>query len=307
MPYFLALDAGGTKTDYLLADQTRVLARVRTGTIKRMRVDAPTATAHLASALEQLTARSGVSMGEIAHTCVGTAGNTIPLVTGFLRAELGARVSGGLLVLGDVEIALDAAFPGLPGILVLAGTGSNVAGRGTDGVVRTAGGWGPALADQGSGYRIGHLALRGVCLAHDEERSTALFAEMLTHWQLSSFEDLVDFANRSPAPDFSQLTHLVVRCAEAGDWLAQEVLAGAGEELAYLVCALARRLRSASADAGFTPQLAFTGSILERIPAVREALLRSVQREFPTVEGVPGVVDPVVGALWRARSAYAGG
>ena len=43
MNFFLALDAGGTKTDYVLADETRELARVRTGTIKRMRVDAATA------------------------------------------------------------------------------------------------------------------------------------------------------------------------------------------------------------------------------------------------------------------------
>ena len=40
MSFFLAVDAGGTKTDYVLADATRVLARVRTGTIKRMRTDA---------------------------------------------------------------------------------------------------------------------------------------------------------------------------------------------------------------------------------------------------------------------------
>ena len=43
MSFFLALDAGGTKTDYVLADETRELERVRTGTIKRMRTDAATA------------------------------------------------------------------------------------------------------------------------------------------------------------------------------------------------------------------------------------------------------------------------
>ena len=41
--FFLAVESGGTKTDYLLADETRELARVRTGTIKRMRTDAETA------------------------------------------------------------------------------------------------------------------------------------------------------------------------------------------------------------------------------------------------------------------------
>ena len=47
MSFFLALDAGGTKTDYVLADETRELARVRTGSIKRMRVDAATASQNL--------------------------------------------------------------------------------------------------------------------------------------------------------------------------------------------------------------------------------------------------------------------
>ena len=37
MIFFLALDAGGTKTDYVLADEMCELALVRTGTIKRMR------------------------------------------------------------------------------------------------------------------------------------------------------------------------------------------------------------------------------------------------------------------------------
>jgi len=41
--FFLALDAGGTKTDSVIADETREPARVRTGTIKRMRTDAETA------------------------------------------------------------------------------------------------------------------------------------------------------------------------------------------------------------------------------------------------------------------------
>jgi hypothetical protein len=134
MSYFLALDAGGTKTDYVLADETRELARVRTGTIKRMRIDAATACHNLESALAELSALTGVSMKDITRTCVGTAGETVSLVTDWLHESITARVGGGLLILGDVEIALDAAFPGRAGVLVLAGTGSNVVGRTSQGV-----------------------------------------------------------------------------------------------------------------------------------------------------------------------------
>src|SRR5580704_17460876 len=138
MPYYLAIDAGGTKTDYLLADETRELARVRSATIKRLRVDADTATRTLDDALAQLAALGGISFRNITRTCIGTAGESVPLVADWLRNAFAARVSGDLLLLGDVEIALDAAFPGQPGILVLAGTGSNVAGRAPSGTITTA-------------------------------------------------------------------------------------------------------------------------------------------------------------------------
>ena len=59
MPFYLAIDAGGTKTDYLLADETRELARVRSATIKRLRVDADTAARTLDDALTQLSALGG--------------------------------------------------------------------------------------------------------------------------------------------------------------------------------------------------------------------------------------------------------
>jgi glucosamine kinase len=303
MSYFLALDSGGTKTDYVLADEARELARVRTGSIKRMRVDAGTACRNLESALAELTARTGISMQEITRTCIGTAGETIPLVKDWLRESITARVAGGLLILGDVEIALDAAFPGQPGVLAMAGTGSNVLGRDEAGKLVSGGGWGPALADQGSGHFIGLESLRAIFLARDEERETRLLPAILEFWKLASSDDLVAHANRIPAPDFSTLTGVVASCAAAGDEIALSVLRKQGEDLAYLVQLVIRRLRRASTRQGWTPPIAFTGSILANIPPVREALISAVQREFPEAQAPQqGEVDPLNGALWRART-----
>ena len=302
MDLFLAIDAGGTKTDYLLADQTREIARVRGGTIKRMRTDEESATGNLDEALTELVRSSGVALSMIERTCIGTAGETVPLVTSFLRKEFSDRVGGELILLGDVEIALDAAFPGQPGVLVLAGTGSNVAGRNHLGRLTSAGGWGPALADQGSGHRIGLETLRATFRAIDEGYSTLLLPAVLEYWQLDSIEQLVAFANQAPSPDFSRLTHLVLRCAEEGDPVASSVLRQEGEDLAHLACLIIRRLKLSSTDAAWIPALAFAGSIMEKLLPVRRALTVAVQREFPGIETLDGVVDPVMGALWRART-----
>jgi glucosamine kinase len=300
MSYFLALDAGGTKVDYVLADDTQALARVRTGTIKRTRVEETIALARLKEGLHKLETISGISMKMVTRTCVGTAGQTIPLVADWLRNEIGKWVSGELLLLGDVEIALDAAFPGAGGVIALAGTGSNVAGRTCDGTLTSAGGWGPALADQGSGNRIGQQALRSIFLAYDEGRPTSLRSAVLEFWSVGSIEHLVAFANTTPGPDFSQVVPLVLRCAAQGDPVANEVLRREGEDLAHLVILVIRRLLAAEPD--HMPGLAFAGSIMEYVPPVRKALIAAVQRRFPALQTVAGVVDPVQGALRRART-----
>lgn len=307
MAFFLAMDVGGTKTDYVLADETRELARVRTGTIKRLRTDARTATANLEQALAELTASSGVSMDSITRTCVGTAGESVPLVSDWLRESLTARVSGELILIGDVEIALDAAFHGGAGVLAMAGTGSNVAGRTNDGKLTTAGGWGPALSDQGSGHRIGLEGLRAAFLAKDEGRSTLLLDAVLEFWQLASLDILVEYANSNPEPDFSRLTEVILRCAYRGDEVAAEVLRKEGEDLAWLVRLVIRRLQAASAAAGSSepyrlPSLAFTGSIMEKVQPVRDALIAAVRTEFPAIQTLDGVIDPLAGAVWRART-----
>lgn len=306
MPLYLAVDAGGTKTDFALADETRILARARCGSIKRMRVDAATAEANLDAALSELTAATGISLQQVARTCVGTAGETVPLVVEWIRAAFGSRVGGELILRGDVEIALDAGFRGGEGILVLAGTGSNVLARGPDGALTGAGGYGPVLADQGSGHRIGQQVLRRIFLAKDERIATTLTDEVLRFWQLGSLNALIAFVHADPRPDLASLAPIVLRCAIAGDALAHEVLAHEGEELGYLVRLLLRRAwpQQAAAQpslAAAQPSLAFAGSVMEHYAPVRQALLTAVRAEFPGVGELPGVVDPVEGALWRAR------
>lgn len=294
MALYLAVDAGGTKALYALADETRELARVRGGSIKRMRVDAATADANLAAALKELEAAAGVSLKDVTRTCVGTAGESVALVADWLREEFGARVGGELVLVGDVEIALDAAFCGEPGVLVLAGTGSNVAARQRDGSVISAGGWGPLLGDEGSGYRIASEGLRAVFRAIDAGRETMLLGRVLEFWGLKDISELV--AKVHAGPDFPPLAQLVVECAAAGDEVSREVLQTQGEALGQVVLRLLRR-----ADLGERVRVAFAGSIVEHVMPVREAMERVVRAEFAGVEFRVGVVDPIDGALWRAR------
>ncbi len=302
MGLYLAADAGGTRTTFLLADDHRELARTVTGTIKRMRADAATTASNLDQALSELTLASGIPMSAVTATCVGAAGYTVPLVVDWMHQAFAARVGGAFHLAGDVEIALDAGFAGEPGVLLLSGTGSNVAGRLATGEIVTAGGWGPALSDQASGYGIGRAGLRAAVVEHDEHGASPLLQAILDLWQLQDFQSLVDVANRQPPPDLSRLAPLVVAQATAGDPVATGVLESESADLAYIARIILRRVvASTQSHPGFTPRLALAGSILEHVPLVRDRILHLLQQDVPDLQPLPGVVDPVQGALWRAR------
>ena len=305
MAYFLGVDAGGTKAEFVLGDETRELARARTGTLKLMKTDAETAEANLRSGLESLQSATRVEAQLVTRTCVGTAGETVPLVTAWLREAFARHVGGELLILGDVEIALDSAFPGGRGVLVLAGTGSNVAGRTAAGQVVRAGGWGPALADQGSGHFLGLEGLRRGFLARDEVRPTRLLEMAREFWELESLGALVEYANANPAPDYSKLAPGVVALADQGDGVAREVVEQGGRDLAMLAGLVIERIRALenSGPAGQfpAPGVAVAGSILERVAGVRNALAAELRQRYPGIEVMEKPADPPAGALWRAR------
>src|SRR4051812_21887708 len=139
MALYLAIDAGGTKTRCLLADDERVLARAETGTVKLMRVAEADATSRLRAMLAEAAGAAGVSLNQVQRTCFGLAGSRSESVQQWASRAIGDCVGGELLLCGDEAVALDAAFQDGPGILVIAGTGSHAIGRAGDGTSFSAG------------------------------------------------------------------------------------------------------------------------------------------------------------------------
>jgi N-acetylglucosamine kinase-like BadF-type ATPase len=299
--YFLAVDAGATKADFLLADDSAELARVRGGSIKVLNTSPEAAEANFIQAARQLEQISGVPLAKVTRTCIGTAGFSAPSVIAWLRQQHASRIGGELILCGDEEIALDAAFRGGRGVLALAGTGNNVVGRTADGRLATAGGWGPVLGDEGSGHWIGLQAVRAIFRTIDEGRATTLESAVLQAWKLESLKHLIERGNSTDLRDFATLTPLVVDCAMKGDAVASEVLRRGGQELGRLVALVIRRMEDMEGSSFVAPSVAIAGSILEKVPTVRDAMSDALQRSWPEIIVHSQAVDPALGALWRAR------
>jgi N-acetylglucosamine kinase-like BadF-type ATPase len=301
MAYFLGIDAGATRTRCALAEDDTILARASSGTIKIMLATVAEAEKNLDALLRAISAESGVALDSIACSCVGLAGISVPRIADWVRQAMHARVSGEILLAGDEEIALEAAFSGGAGVMVAAGTGSNLMGRASNGQRVHVGGWGPAVADEGSGSWIGKRAVRAVFDALDRGEETLLLKKIQEAWALPNIGNLVDVANRVPAPEFSELAPMVVECAQRGDADAVRILEEAGRFLGMYAVLAVRRVEKLEGEGAARPEVAFTGSILSRIAPVRESMFAFIQRELPGIRIRTEAVDPVLGALWRAR------
>ena len=116
-----------------------------------------------------------LSWKNLDRLCVGSTGLWAPQDKKLARTLLRGRARS-ICVMSDLELAHAAAFAGGPGVLIIAGTGSVGLSKDEKGLWRRAGGLGPLLGDEGSGFWIGRQALRDPILNRALKSDPLVFA-----------------------------------------------------------------------------------------------------------------------------------
>lgn len=297
MSVVLGIDGGGTRTRAtIVADGVR-LAFAEKGSIKRLRVGAERAEANLRTLLAEVLAASGAK--KIDAAAVGVASAAMPGVEEWITAvfrDFGIERSE---VVGDEVIALDAAVKGGPGILQIAGTGSNCIGRAPDGSRECAGGWSSRLGDEGSGYWIGLHAVRRALRAYDREEPTRVLEVVGRIWGTKTIDELVNLGDSTPGPDFAALSPAISQLAEEGDAVAAGVLKQAAADLVDSVLLVREKLRRKHHLAEEVP-VAWIGGVLAKARLVREPFFAGLREAAPGIVILPDEAVGIEGAVWRA-------
>jgi glucosamine kinase len=301
MDYFLGIDGGGTSTRCAVGSAEAELGRAAGPTCKLARVGEEGARATLREVISEACHAAGISPRQIARTVVGASGAGNAAVAKRLRTIVGGIVGGEIEVAGDMVIAREAAFPGAPGVIVIAGTGSIAYGRNAKGKTARAGGWGPLLSDEGSGEWIGRAAMRAALRAFDEGDTTRLFGALWETFQVRGRDEMVAALNAAPPPEFASLFPRVLAAADDQDVVATRVLDSAGRELARLAQVVLCRLWPASAPVA----VAMCGGVFCISGLVRQSFRETLLAERPGVTVLDSPVEPVAGALSLARRAPA--
>lgn len=307
MAYFLGVDGGGSKTTCAVGDEISLLATVTTGPSNITRVGEARARESLHQAMRGACAEAEIDPGQVLRACVGIAGGGREEVAHAVqRMVADDLISAEIEVVGDMQIALEAAFGAGPGVIVIAGTGSIAFGRDAQEETARAGGWGFAISDEGSAHWIGRTAVSTLLRAADRSAANqeagdaaGLCRELKRAWKLRSFDELVLAANSSA--DFAALFPAVLAAADGEDALGQEVLARAGRELACLAAMVSRRLFAENNVSQSHIPLAMAGGVFGHSERVREAFCDEIRKLDSRFEVKPQIVEPVVGALLIAR------
>ncbi len=269
---YLGLDVGGTKTALCAALHPGGGITRTQGAGANLQRRGPDGTAATLATLIHEAAEA--ASAPLAAVCLGVAGAGRPedrdALTDALRRHLPPDVV--VDVRPDSEIALEAAFDGGSGLLVIAGTGSIVLARTRTGAFARSGGWGYLLGDQGGGYQLGLQALQAVADQFDGGPATALTPAVAQAFGLTSPEALIRAVYRDGFA-LQQVAPLVLEAA-ASDAVAAAILQRNVEALAQRVAWLVERTGDVH------PRLALYGG-LTQAPAYRARLLPALARVVP--------------------------
>lgn len=242
MRYVLGIDAGGSKTVGLLADETgAVRARIRTEGANLLTHGELAVEKTLHRVMERLGARQLVSA-----TCVGVAGADRPSERKTLRDilhRLGLR--DPVQIVHDAEIALVAGAPERIGIVLVAGTGSIAYGVDPQGRSARSGGWGYLLGDEGSAFWLGQQALQRSLQALDGRgETTSLTDRIASHLDLDLATDLMTwiYSGDSLRYRVSRLVPLIQQAMNDGDSVAGRLIEEAAQHLSCAARAVHSRL-----------------------------------------------------------------
>jgi N-acetylglucosamine kinase-like BadF-type ATPase len=243
--FFLGVDIGATKSHALIADETGLaLGFGQTGPGNYQTVGYP----GMAAALHEATARAlsmaGLSIDQIAGAGFGVGGydwpSQRPRMLEIIQ-ELGLRTPVALV--NDAVLGLVAGADDGWGVAVVAGTSNNCRGRDQQGREGRVVGEGPRFGEYGGAVELVAKALQSVAAEWTQRGpTTRLTSALVDRLGARDVADLLEGLALGHYHLSAQMAPLVFQVAQAGDAVAQEVIAWAGRSLGDLAIGVIRQL-----------------------------------------------------------------
>ncbi len=304
-PVLIGIDGGGSRTRGVIMRGDEELDRRETGTARVGTVGVVESSERLLNLISELCQSARVQPMNLDAVAIGLAGVWLPgerqraqqLLRLFAR-ERKIEIKH-LKITSDAGIALEGAFDGDPGMVLIVGTGTIAVGVTPEGEVVRCGGWGIELSDEGSGAWLGREGLTALTRAFDGRGAgSALVDAMVGLFPVidpNNPRTLVA-AFHEKMFDYSTVAPLLMQCAENGDAVCRAIVDRAAFHLMESVKVLAGTHFS---QAGETPVVCM-GGIMEADTLLARLVAEQIDA-MPTLTLRDPKGSAIDGALGMAR------
>ncbi|MDD3338334.1 MAG: BadF/BadG/BcrA/BcrD ATPase family protein [Lachnospiraceae bacterium] len=301
MNYYIGIDGGGSKTEFLLCDQEGVrLAECRLGSASYKQIGIEGLERLLRQGFDLLLEQSGLSGSEQYNCCCGLPNwgesrQYDHLIAAFLAESF---PEFHISLVNDCEVGWAGSLLLEEGINMVAGTGSIGYGKTKDGRTARAGGWSEFFSDEGSGRWLGMQCMELFTKEADGRcPKGALYFSIREHFELETDTDIIDIFEQDYNPkrdSIAGIQKLLLQAAQNGDMAAVAVYERAAKELADIVIALYERLFAPDAC-----KVSYSGGIFQIQEYVQKPFASFLQ-SYP-MEVVKPKASPTVGAVLLAK------
>jgi len=295
----LAVDGGGSKTACCLArlesnGELSVLGRGLAGASNPRVIGTENAAREIAASIEQARSAAHLAALDVDQALLAIAGTLDSTHrTRLTECLMGLGLAKHLTVIPDLFLLIPPSADEAVGLI--AGTGSVGIARDREGRIAIAGGWGPLMGDEGSGFAIGRAALRQA-LAQLEGSCTlqSLSVAVCDHLKCTTATALKGRIAQAEDPRqfVAQLAPVVLEKANEGDATANEIVQQAASALSELVVRLRDRL-GLSAD---RLHLSLSGGLFQAGDLLQSHLMAALKREDIVCQPHP-ITDPTAVCL----------
>lgn len=298
MQYIIGIDGGGTKTHCIIANQEgEALFECYGNASNFMVLGTDKVSETIFGLAEKCRDELNISFSDISAIILGTAGagrsaDAERMEKSFLEYSKTKNISFNLFhVESDARIALEGAFSGKPGSILISGTGSIIFGKDEDGNIHRAGGFGRQIGDEGSGFSIGKKGLAAVSKSYDGRGSYSLISELIKEkFSIDSSEKLINEVYKNNF-DIASAAPVVLQAADQGDAAALKIIEDESEELILHISAMKKKLRLP------VFHIVFIGGIITHDNILSRTLKKKIILRMPDVKVKEPDYSPAMGAV----------
>ncbi len=305
MKYFLGIDGGGTKSKAVLIDSNFVrVAECKSGPTNFLVIGTDKVCETLLNLINACVEKSNIPAKNIASIVLGTTGagrisDANKLKKEFLQNAKKKQIDiNSFIVVSDARIALEGAFSGEPGSILIAGTGSIMFGKDKNEKIYRVGGFGRYIGDDGSGFGIGRKGLIAVAKNLDGRGEDSLITQYVAEqFNIKTPDELITevYNNNFEIPSIAPL---VIKAAEYGDEVCKNILDEESDELLLHIKAMQKLINQP------VLHVALIGSLITTNNYYSKLFQSKVKNQITNVVIQKAEMEPELGAALMAKRFY---